>query len=241
VTNHLPSLGLVAFAELFDGLPRVIASIKGSDLRYIYANQAFADIAGGLRVADVIGKRSTDLFDADMGAVYEEQDLKVLANGRPLQEHLEVISTHGVPNWFVTSKARFLHDDGKILGVVCVSIDAVATEDTQATALATALAAVRAEPSAPWRAADLATAAHMSVSQLERLVKRVYAMSPSQVVQRIRFEAAMHLLSHSDTPIAEIATTCGFYDQPNFTRVFRSATGSTPGAYRSLHPFRTKT
>ena len=64
------------------------------------------------------------------------------------------------------------------------------------------------------------------------------SLAPTHLLLRVRIEESMHMLSHGDCTLADIAARCGFYDQSNFTRQFRAATGVTPGTYRSLHPYR---
>jgi AraC-like DNA-binding protein len=236
------SLGLAAFRELADGLPHVAAGAKGPDLRYVYANATFADLAGHRHAEDVIGLRATDLFSPALAELYEEQDRAVLASGKPLQEHLEVIAVpDGERRWFVTSKVRVLSDSGSVLGLFTMSVATPAIgmhADDQALLLSKGVEVVRAELSRTWRSSDLAAASQMSGALLERTVRRCYGSTPTQLVLRLRVEAAMHLLSHSEHALSDIAAACGFYDQSNFTKQFRSATGMTPGTYRSTYPLR---
>ncbi len=243
----LGSLPLAAFAELFDGLPRTSACAKGPDRRYIYANQLFAERAGLKRVAQVIGKTALDLFPPELATAYDEQDEAVLRTGRPVQEQLELIGGPGVePRWNVTSKVRLLSDAGETVGLLCVSIEVAGHEAhggdrSAAGGVAAALAEVKSDLAVQHRIGHLAEIAGLSSSQFERYVKRAYGLAPRQLVQRVRFDEAMHLLTHSDAPVADVAVRCGFYDQPSFTRQFRAATGMTPAAYRSGHPFQATT
>ncbi len=240
----LGSLPLAAFAELFDGLSRASACAKGPDRRYIYANQLFAERAGCKRVAEVIGKTAAELFPSELAVTYDAQDEAVLRTGRPVQDQLELIGGPGVePRWNVTSKVRLLSDSGETVGVLCVSVEVAGHEGTAghnpaAGGVAAALAAVRHDLAVHHRVGHLADIAGLSAAQFERYVKRAYGLAPRQLVQRLRFDEAMHLLTHSDLSVAEVAVQCGFYDQPSFTRQFRAATGMTPSAYRTGHPFR---
>jgi two-component system response regulator YesN len=52
------------------------------------------------------------------------------------------------------------------------------------------------------------------------------------LLQRLRLEHAVRLLSTTTLTAGEIASACGFYDQSSFTRQFRAVLGLTPGAYR---------
>jgi AraC-like DNA-binding protein len=242
VTPHLGSLGLAAFAELCEGLPGVLACAKGTDGCYVYANREFAERAGRRTVAEVIGRTVHDLFEPEVAASVEAQDHEVLATGRPLQNHLEaIVAGDGTAGWWATSKARFLADDGSVLGIVCLSVALAPlrphADETQQ-GLAEMLKALKAAPGEQWRVADMCDASGLTRQQLERTVQQSFNLAPTQLLLRVRIEEAMHMLSHGDYTLADIAARCGFYDQSNFTRQFRASTGVTPGTYRALHPYR---
>ncbi|MGA0979340.1 MAG: helix-turn-helix domain-containing protein, partial [Candidatus Nanopelagicales bacterium] len=84
----------------------------------------------------------------------------------------------------------------------------------------------------PWRVTGIAEVAGLSTTQLERLCRRTLGMSPRGLLQRLRLEHAVRLLSSTSMTAGEIASACGFYDQSSFTRQFRAVLGLTPGAYR---------
>ena len=79
---------------------------------------------------------------------------------------------------------------------------------------------------------DLARAAGLSVSQLQREFLRLLAMTPSAYITKVRVLMARRALERSDRAVGGIALDLGFYDQSHFTRVFRQQTGLTPLAYR---------
>jgi PAS domain S-box-containing protein len=239
---NLTSLGLAAFAEVCDGLPRIIACAKDREGRYTYANQAFAERAGRKHVADVIGRCAADLFAPDVAERVEAQDREILETGRPLQDHLEaIVADDGTAAWWITSKARLLADDTTVLGVLCLSLEVSplrTATDAEHQSLADVVARVRADPSVPFRVGDIAAAMGVSTAVLDRATRRAFGLSPSQLLLRLRIEEAMHRLSHGTDPLGVVAQACGFYDQSSFTRQFRAATGMTPGAYRTARPFR---
>lgn len=241
-TTLLGSLGLAAFAELCDGLPAVIGCAKGTDGCYVYANRSFAVRAGRKHVADVIGRRAEDLFHPEVAMSVAAQDDEVLRTGRPLQNHLEtIVADDGTSGWWLTSKARFLADDGTVLGVVCMSVaigDVRARDDHQHRGVAVLLHQLKAAPATAWRVDDMATTAGVTRAQLERLTDQAFGLSPTQLLMCVRVDEAMHLLTHSTLPLVDIAAQCGYYDQSDFTRQFRAATGVTPGTYRADHPYR---
>jgi len=83
--------------------------------------------------------------------------------------------------------------------------------------------------------AALGQAACLSVPQLVRQFKAAFRTTPHQYLTQIRLNHAAALLKHSEAPVQEIATACGFENTSAFCRLFKSAHGSQPLAYRALH------
>jgi AraC family transcriptional regulator len=67
---------------------------------------------------------------------------------------------------------------------------------------------------------------------LARLFRKHYHCTIGEYVRRLRVEAACHEISESDTPLSEIASLVGFYDQSHLTNTFKRLTGMTPAEYR---------
>jgi transcriptional regulator GlxA family with amidase domain len=85
------------------------------------------------------------------------------------------------------------------------------------------------------RVADLAAAADCSAQALERRMKKVFGVTATQFVLRTRVDVATRLLTTTETPLAEVATAVGFYDQADFTRRFARLTNETPAQFRRSH------
>lgn len=218
------------FIDLVDGLPQVMGSLKGLDGRYAYVNEGFRSRIGGS--AQIIGATVDDLFSADLAASYRAQDESVLATGRPLRAHLElIVRADGTLGWYVTSKSVVREHD-QVLGLAAVSIDLRAQLQSAHAGLAAAIAALREDVRRPWRVPELAAIAGLSQVQLERQCRRTLGISPRSLIQRQRIEHAVQLITTTDATIGEISAACGFYDQSSFTRQFRHLLGLTPGAYR---------
>jgi transcriptional regulator GlxA family with amidase domain len=174
-----------------------------------------------------------DFFAPELAESYAAQDAEVLRTGKPLQGHLElIVRADGRLGWYLTSKTRLVADDGAVVGIAVMSVDLQSQMDSAHSGLATALDAVREDIAHPWRVGEIAAIAGLSTTQLERLSRRTLGMSPRGVLQRLRLEHAVRLLSTTSLTAGEIASACGFYDQSSFTRQFRAVLGLTPGAYR---------
>jgi AraC-like DNA-binding protein len=83
------------------------------------------------------------------------------------------------------------------------------------------------------RVATLAKLADLSVAQLERHFRRVFQLTPQQVLTKLRIEAAMRLLQ-GDGSMAAIGLACGFADQSSFARQFKATVGMSPRDYRNV-------
>ena len=79
---------------------------------------------------------------------------------------------------------------------------------------------------------EVARLVHLSPSYFSRLFKSETGQTFSEYLQAIRIEWAKHLLKNGDYSLTEIAEKAGFFDQSHFIKVFKQATGVTPGLYR---------
>jgi PAS domain S-box-containing protein len=229
-----------ALAELLTDVPHVMFCVKDLDGRYVAVNQAFADRAGRASVAEVVGRSASELFPIELAEAYERQDARVLSTGQPLRNELELIlRPDGSMGWYVTSKTA-LGLPGARSGIASVSVDLRSPADAAGAnarvAAAVAFARTRCTEQTP--VADLAAVAGLTVSQLERAMRRALGLSAKQLMLRLRLEEAIRRLRSTDLAVSQIANDCGYYDQSAFTRQFRRVVGISPGAYRSAQNLR---
>jgi len=230
-------------ADLLTDVPHVMFCVKDATGHYIAVNQAFADRVGKAAPADVIGLTAGDLFPPELAESYERQDASLRATGRPLRNELELIlRPDGSVGWYVTSKTVLTSSSSSSssssapAAIASVSVDLRAPADAGAgtnARVAAAVAFARQHSSEQVTVAELAAAADLSVSQLDRAIKRTLGLSAKQLLLRMRLEEAILRLRTTQSPVAEIASECGYYDQSAFTRQFRRVVGMSPGAYRS--------
>ena len=228
-----------ALADLLTDVPHVMFCVKDLHGRYVAVNQAFADRAGRATVAEVIGRTASDLFPAELADSYSRQDARVLSTGLPLRNELELIlRPDGSTGWYVTSKT-LLSDNGVPTGIASVSVDLRSPADSTGAnvGVAAAVAFARSRCTQQTSVTTLASAAQLSVTQLERSIRRALGVSAKQLMLRLRLEEAIRRLRSTDASVSQIAVECGYYDQSAFTRQFRRVVGMSPGAYRSSqHP-----
>lgn len=83
--------------------------------------------------------------------------------------------------------------------------------------------------------AGLAADYHLSPSHLSHLFKRITGYAPMEYLTACRLSAAKSLLTTTDIPVKEIVYRCGFSDESNFCRMFKTRTGLTPRAFRERY------
>ncbi|HUE87288.1 MAG TPA: substrate-binding domain-containing protein [Vicinamibacterales bacterium] len=116
------------------------------------------------------------------------------------------------------------------LGVVTRrSTDVLAVTDT---ALANALRFIRERAHRPIGVADVARAALLSRSSLERRFRAGLGRAPAEEIRRVRLERARQLLIETDLAMPLIAEQSGFRDSGHLSEVFREQSAETPTAYR---------
>lgn len=219
---------------LFDPLPDVVFFVKDAECRYVHVNQTLIQRLGMKRREDIIGKSVLQLYPASLASTYIVQDRRVLC-GETIENLLEVqLYADRRRGWCLTLK-RPVYEDGKIVGLIGISRDLGQpnSQHSSFSQLQLAVNHMQQHFGEPLRVQTLADIAGVSVAQLERLFKRVFQLTPQQVLTKLRLETAMRLL-HTDTSIAEIGQVCGFSDQSAFARQFKCTVGIPPRDYRML-------
>ena len=222
-------------SSLFDTAPDVAFFVKDAAGQYVAVNDSLVKRHGLTNKSEVIGKKPIDICVGEFGQVPTEQDVEVLRTGQPLVEHLEMQwSSQKEPVWCVTTKLPIPDAQGGIVGLVGFSRDVRVPVQTEQIpeAFARALEEFEKTLSKQVTPATLAEHSGLTPQQLIRFTKRIFALTPSQLITKIRIAAASRMLCNTDKTVAEIAMACGFYDHSAFTRAFRNATDATPSAFR---------
>ncbi len=218
---------------LFDAIPDVLFFIKDCQGRYTHINQTMLRRLGLKSRKEVIGRTAAEIYPTGLSADYAEQDARVLA-GDVIENLMELhLFANREPGWCLTCK-RPLEVDGQVQGLIGISRDLGQKHSlgAQYEQLRLALAHLNAHYAENVRMQTLMDITGFSLSKLERSFRKVFQMTPQQVLSRLRIQMAMHLL-HSSESIASIGQACGFSDQSAFTRKFKAETGVSPRAYRA--------
>lgn len=225
------------FSEiLFDALPDVVFFVKDVQGRYVLVNQTTVERCGYVKKEDLLGKSVEQLFAARFAEHYRQQDVSVLTEGKTIVDQLELhLYPNRAPGWCMTNKLPLHNANGEIIGLAGISRDLHAPEASSPAyqKISRLVKHIEQHFHEDVRIPQLAKIAQMSVSQIERYFVKVYQISPRQMLQQKRLDAACQLLSGRQS-ITEIAAACGYQDHSAFARQFKATVGMTPSQYRML-------
>ena len=227
---------LAVVTELFERVPDTAFFVKDLEGRYVLCSPSLVERCGLRTESELVGRHVREIFPAELGERYAAQDQQVLRTGRPLLDRLELHwYARRRTGWCLTTKLPLRDAAGKIVGLIGVSRDLRALRDASQvpSGLLAALEHLDAVFNEPLSTAQLAKRAGLSPVRFARVIKRIFRLTPSQLIAQRRLAAASRLLLESERSVAEIALACGFYDHSAFTRAFRAATGSTPTQFRA--------
>lgn len=80
--------------------------------------------------------------------------------------------------------------------------------------------------------AEMADAAAVSRSGLNRKMKKIVGVTPAEFLRETRIKHAQHLLLTTQTGVSEIAYACGFTDPKYFGKTFKAMTDMSPTEFR---------
>jgi len=228
-------LGIIE--QLFDHVPETAFFLKDCRGRYLAVNQSLVERCG-LRVKDdLLGREVREIFPRELAELYAAQDQTVVRTGRSIIDHLELHwYADRRPGWCLTTKLPMRDRSGAIVGVVGISRDLRAPGDSETipASLAGTLEYLEGHCDEAISPSSLARRAGLPPVRFARLIKRIFRLTPNQLIMQTRLAAAARLLNETERSVAEIAYDCGFYDHSAMTRAFRSATNLTPTQFRSL-------
>jgi len=222
-------------ADLFESLPDTVFFAKDLAGRYLAANMSLVERCGLRSKAELLGRSAAELFPSELGVRYARQDQEVMQLGYSVVNRLDLHwYPRRRPGWCLTTKLPLRDGAGNICGLLGISRDLrTLTEDRSITPdLAAALDFLQSNYDQSLTPAALARRAKLPPHRFARIIKRIFHITPVQLITAARLVGASRLLRETDESVAIIAQSCGFCDHSAFTRMFRAATGLTPTEFR---------
>jgi len=229
-------MNLEAFSDrgLWDLLDDISFWVKDLEGRFAWVNLNLAEQAQAPREA-ILGTLDSDWFFNELASVYMRDDASLLKERKPIVNKPElVMSADGEVVWHATSKYPHFDAKGRLAGTYGMSrpMEAVGGLPAEYSDLSLIVSYAREHLARGVRVEDLADTANMSLSTLERNVRKYLKITPKELLQRIRMHRARHLLTHSNLKVGEIAFECGYESFSAFSRAFKRVYGNSPGAMR---------
>ncbi|MDB6030149.1 MAG: transcriptional regulator with sensor, AraC family [Verrucomicrobiales bacterium] len=221
---------------IFDHTPDIAFFIKDAAGRYLVVNDSLVERHGLSSKAQMLGRRPCDVCPGEFGRIPTEQDAAVLRTGRPIIERLELHwDAPNKPVWCLTTKLPMRDANGTVVGLIGISKDVRAPMPVKEipAKIAAALRHLETDFAGPLTSSNLARIAGLPAARFARIIRRIFGITPSQLIAKTRIAAASRLLRETTRSIADIAHACGYADHSAFTRAFRAVTSVTPAHFRA--------
>lgn len=231
------STELALVEQLLDHVPEIAFFIKEREGRYAAVNQSLVERCGLRERSQLLGRQVGQIFPRELAEAYAAQDERVMRTREALVDHLELHwYARRKPGWCLTTKLPLPGPQGQVVGLMGISRDLPGPGDRESIpdSLARAVAYLEGNFMEALSPATLARQASLPPVRFARLIKRIYGVTPKQLILQTRLNAAAQQLAETDRPVCDVAQECGFYDHSAFTRAFRSVTELTPTQFRGL-------
>ena len=97
---------------------------KDVNSRFRFCSQTVATITGHASWRDLLGKHDLEVFPADTGQIYYEEELPIFATGKPLLKKVNpYYDEQGNKRWMSTNKWAFIDKEGEVDGIFGISYD----------------------------------------------------------------------------------------------------------------------
>jgi diguanylate cyclase (GGDEF)-like protein/PAS domain S-box-containing protein len=106
---------------------------KNRDSRFRFCSQTLAKICGHTDWRDMIGAHDRDVFPPDIAKIYEQEEVPIFAEGKPLLNKIDpYIDFSGRPGFVQTNKWPLFDQYGAVSGIFGISRDVTESRRVQA-------------------------------------------------------------------------------------------------------------
>jgi AraC-like DNA-binding protein len=227
-------------SKMFDLLPNVSCWAKNKKGAFEYVNLCLLKHHGLESKDQILGLTDHDLYPPSSASGFRSDDLQVMQTEIPIENKSELVPniTGGV-EWRETCKIPLYDKAGKVVGTAGMSRRLGITEGrpgpTQHREISAVVGAIYKCVDQEIKVVDLAKAANISVSTLERMFKEHMGITPKKFILQAKISTACEYLVRSKKSIKEIGEMIGYDDHANFTRAFKKLMEISPSQYRKAH------
>ena len=222
--------------ELFEYHPTAYFHAKDQEHRFVGLNQLVCrDVFGCDSAEVVLGRTDMDFQPPHFAEAYHAEDRRVMEGGKVIPNEIWLVPhVDGSPKWYCSTKTTLLGDDEEVIGTIGIMypVETSAERQTVFKELSPVISYLEEHFTSEVSMKDMATLAGLSSTQFNLRFRQLLRMTPTAYLMTLRIDQAQHLLTRTDKPISEIAVEVGFYDQSQFTKIFKKQAGITPKAYR---------
>lgn len=226
--------GAAQTAMLFDGVPGFAYVVKDVAGRYVSFNQSVLQRVKA-RADEIRGRTVAQIWPGEMASRYDQQDRWLVKHQLPIFDQLDpTLYPHGEAGWCVTQKYPLHAPSGELVGIMCLSRDLpeLSRGELIDPRLAAAVDRMVIHFDEKLQIAELAELAGLDTARFSARIRKIYGISPADLILRSRIRAACALLRREEASLSRIAQQCGFYDHSLLSRQFRKLVGVNPSAYR---------
>jgi AraC-like DNA-binding protein len=238
MNSHLGgSIETAMVEKIFDHVPDIVFFIKDAYGRYIAVNQSLVERCGFKEKRQLLGRTVSEIFPKELAKIYSDQDNQVLQKGQTILNHLEMHwLAYRKPGWCLTTKLPIFGQTNSVIGVAGISRDLLTPGRGESIPpnLTKAMERLESNYDDHLTPSILAAQAGLPPARFARVIKRIFGLTPNQLILQTRLSAVTKLLTDSNKSISEIALACGFYDHSALTRAFKSVIKLTPTQYRNI-------
>ncbi len=227
-----PSVQLLI--DLFEASPNVYFCVKDTEGRYLSVSEMFVH-RWDRRRHELIGMTVDEFCPPDLARLYRAEDRALQVSRQPCTNRLEAVAdAAGQRQWFLTSRSLHRAEGfADVIIAISTPTDLGARAGQLGQGLRRAIELAGRRDRRALRVSDLAEEAGLTTGQLDRAMRRVLGVSPKQHLMAIRAEHAASMLTTGNETLADIARSCHYYDQSQFTTCFKDVYGLTPSQFRS--------
>ncbi len=225
-TGHRIEAGTPIEFPLIPELPHEQHSDNYAVLRYGGDGPVTELVCGGLRLEHPVARRLVDALPpvvhvraarrsalgATLDLLAEEVNRHEVGSQAVISRLCDIVVIQAIRDWMTTGEA----DNSPWLR---------AMSDAQ---LGPALAALHADPAAPWTIAALAARSAMSRSAFAARFSEIVGQPVMRYLTELRMQLAVDMLRRGDRTVAEVAAAVGYESDSSFSRVFKRRTGMSP-------------